>query len=119
MLRTCIAVGSRWAAGSPRGASNPRSEAARPGGVRPGRRRAHLRAAGSEGGLYFGAELPADDPRVLAGVPLHGANLFPRQVPRPRPLVLADLDCFYRKGTPAKHMAYREGIASCHGEAVA
>jgi isopenicillin N synthase-like dioxygenase len=35
-------------------------------------------------GLYFGAELPADDPRVLAGVPLHGRNLFPRQVPRPR-----------------------------------
>ena len=28
-------------------------------------------------GLYFGAELPADDPRVLAGLPLHGANLFP------------------------------------------
>ena len=32
-------------------------------------------------GLYFGAELPADDPRVLAGVPLHGPNLFPRQIP--------------------------------------
>ena len=28
-------------------------------------------------GLYFGAELPADDPRVLAGMPLHGPNLFP------------------------------------------
>ncbi len=33
-------------------------------------------------GLYFGAELPDDDPRVLAGMPLHGPNLFPRQVPR-------------------------------------
>jgi non-haem dioxygenase in morphine synthesis N-terminal len=33
-------------------------------------------------GLYFGAELPGDDPRVLAGLPLHGSNLFPRQVPR-------------------------------------
>ena len=32
-------------------------------------------------GLYFGAELPGDDPRVLAGLPLHGPNLFPRQVP--------------------------------------
>ena len=32
-------------------------------------------------GLYFGAELPADDPRVLAGTPLHGPNLFPRQAP--------------------------------------
>jgi isopenicillin N synthase-like dioxygenase len=28
-------------------------------------------------GLYFGAELPKDDPRVLAGTPLHGPNLFP------------------------------------------
>jgi isopenicillin N synthase-like dioxygenase len=43
-------------------------------------------------GLYFGAELPADDPRVLAGLPLHGGNLFPRQVPGLRPLVLSYLD---------------------------
>src|SRR5262249_34073624 len=28
-------------------------------------------------GLYFGAELAADDPRVRAGTPLHGPNLFP------------------------------------------
>jgi len=28
-------------------------------------------------GLYFGAELPTDDPRVRAGTPLHGPNLFP------------------------------------------
>jgi isopenicillin N synthase-like dioxygenase len=28
-------------------------------------------------GLYVGAELPNDDPRVVAGTPLHGANLFP------------------------------------------
>lgn len=28
-------------------------------------------------GLYFGAELAANDPRVLAGTPLHGPNLFP------------------------------------------
>ena len=28
-------------------------------------------------GLYFGEELSADDPRVAAGLPLHGANLFP------------------------------------------
>lgn len=28
-------------------------------------------------GLYFGTELPADDPRVRAGWPLHGANLWP------------------------------------------
>jgi isopenicillin N synthase-like dioxygenase len=28
-------------------------------------------------GIYFGRELPSDDPRVEAGVPLHGPNLFP------------------------------------------
>jgi isopenicillin N synthase-like dioxygenase len=43
-------------------------------------------------GLYFGIELPDDDPRVLAGLPLHGRNLFPRQVPRLGPLVLSYLD---------------------------
>jgi len=30
-------------------------------------------------GLYFGEELTAEDPRVRAGLPLHGANLFPAQ----------------------------------------
>ena len=30
-------------------------------------------------GIYFGAELPADHPRVQAGTPLHGANLMPAQ----------------------------------------
>jgi isopenicillin N synthase-like dioxygenase len=43
-------------------------------------------------GLYFGAEIPGDDPRVRAGLPLHGRNLFPRQVPALRPLVLSYLD---------------------------
>jgi isopenicillin N synthase-like dioxygenase len=43
-------------------------------------------------GLYFGAELPDDDPRVRAGLPLHGRNLFPRQVPQLRELVLRYLD---------------------------
>ena len=28
-------------------------------------------------GLYFGAELGQDDPKVCAGLPLHGPNLFP------------------------------------------
>jgi isopenicillin N synthase-like dioxygenase len=49
-------------------------------------------------GLYFGAELPEDHPRVLAGVPLHGRNLFPHQVPRLRPLVLAYLDALTSAG---------------------
>jgi isopenicillin N synthase-like dioxygenase len=30
-------------------------------------------------GVYFGAELPASDPRVIARTPLHGPNLFPAQ----------------------------------------
>jgi len=49
-------------------------------------------------GLYFGTELPGDDPRVLAGLPLHGGNLFPRQVPRLRELVLSYLDALTSLG---------------------
>ena len=49
-------------------------------------------------GLYFGAELPGGDPRVLAGLPLHGRNLFPRQVPRLHPLVLSYLDALTSLG---------------------
>jgi isopenicillin N synthase-like dioxygenase len=49
-------------------------------------------------GLYFGTELPRDDPRVLAGVPLHGPNLFPRQVPALRPIVLSYLDALTSLG---------------------
>lgn len=43
-------------------------------------------------GVYFGAELPDEHPRVRAGVPLHGRNLFPRQVPELRTAVLEYLD---------------------------
>ena len=32
-------------------------------------------------GLYFSEDLDASDPRVTAGWPLHGANLFPEEVP--------------------------------------
>lgn len=39
-------------------------------------------------GLYFGSEDPLDHPRVRAGVPLHGPNLFPSTVPELRPVVL-------------------------------
>jgi isopenicillin N synthase-like dioxygenase len=39
-------------------------------------------------GLYFGEELPASDARVAAGTPLHGANLFPDEVPGLRHAVL-------------------------------
>jgi isopenicillin N synthase-like dioxygenase len=49
-------------------------------------------------GLYFGTELPPDDPRVAAGLPLHGPNLFPAPVPRLKPLVLEYLDAAARAG---------------------
>lgn len=39
-------------------------------------------------GLYFGAELGEDHPRVRAGVPLHGRNLFPAGIPGFRETVL-------------------------------
>ncbi|MGZ3377114.1 MAG: isopenicillin N synthase family dioxygenase [Phenylobacterium sp.] len=32
-------------------------------------------------GLYLGAELTADHPRVRAGTPMHGANLWPAELP--------------------------------------
>jgi isopenicillin N synthase-like dioxygenase len=42
-------------------------------------------------GLYFGAELPADDPRVLTGTPLHGPNLFPAEPEGFREAVLGSM----------------------------
>nr|MBA3459859.1 isopenicillin N synthase family oxygenase [Deltaproteobacteria bacterium] len=44
-------------------------------------------------GLYIGRELADNDPRVLAGIPLHGPNLWPdADVPALRPTVLAWID---------------------------
>jgi isopenicillin N synthase-like dioxygenase len=40
-------------------------------------------------GIYFGAELTPDHPRVAAGVPLHGPNLFPTRPVGLRDAVLA------------------------------
>jgi isopenicillin N synthase-like dioxygenase len=57
-------------------------------------------------GIYFGTELPPDHPRVRAGVPLHGANLFPAQVPELRAAVLD----YLAAATAAAH-ALMEGIA--------
>lgn len=57
-------------------------------------------------GLYFGEELGADDPRVTAGLPLHGANLFPDAVPDLRSAVLRFMD----EATRSAH-AIMEGVA--------
>jgi isopenicillin N synthase-like dioxygenase len=43
-------------------------------------------------GIYFGEELDDGDPRVRAGLPLHGANLFPRRPEGLRDAVLAYMD---------------------------
>ncbi len=43
-------------------------------------------------GIYFGTELPPDDPRVRAGTALHGANLFPATPAELGPVVLRWID---------------------------
>jgi isopenicillin N synthase-like dioxygenase len=43
-------------------------------------------------GVYYGVELPADDPRVAAGTPLHGANQFPAAPAALGPTVLRWID---------------------------
>lgn len=48
-------------------------------------------------GIYFGAELPDDHPKVAAGVPLHGRNLFP-DLPGFRETVLEYLDAMTELG---------------------
>jgi isopenicillin N synthase-like dioxygenase len=48
-------------------------------------------------GIYFGTELDDGDPRVLAGTPLHGRNLFPA-APELRSAVLEYMDELTRVG---------------------
>ena len=57
-------------------------------------------------GIYFGTELAPGHPRVRAGLPLHGASLFPAQVPELRGAVLDYIDA----ATAAAH-ALMAGIA--------
>jgi isopenicillin N synthase-like dioxygenase len=49
-------------------------------------------------GFYFGEELSADDRRVVAGVPLHGANLFPDRPAALGPTVLDVIERFTTLG---------------------
>ena len=61
-------------------------------------------------GLYLGTELSPDHPRVRAGWPLHGVNLWPREVPELRPAVEA-----YMRSTIRAAHAVMEGIALALG----
>lgn len=49
-------------------------------------------------GIYFGAELEASHPKVVAGTPLHGRNLFPAGLPGFRETVLDYLDAMTALG---------------------
>jgi isopenicillin N synthase-like dioxygenase len=49
-------------------------------------------------GIYFGAELPRDDARVIARRPLHGPNLFPQHPAELREVVLTWLDAMTELG---------------------
>jgi isopenicillin N synthase-like dioxygenase len=57
-------------------------------------------------GLYLGTELGREHPRVQAGWPLHGANLWPAEVPELREAARAYMDA----ATRAAH-ALMEGVA--------
>ena len=49
-------------------------------------------------GIYFGAELGLEDPRVISGIPMHGPNLFPEHPPELRELVLEYIKDMTRLG---------------------
>lgn len=49
-------------------------------------------------GIYFGTELSADDARVKAGLPLHGANLFPQRPLHFKQTVLEYIDAVTQVG---------------------
>jgi len=57
-------------------------------------------------GLYFGEELGPSDPRVAAGWPLHGANLFPEDAPE----LEGAVHRFMAEATRSAH-AIMEGVA--------
>lgn len=49
-------------------------------------------------GIYLGTELGPDHPLVIAGTPMHGANLFPSHMPEFRDVVLEYLSALKRLG---------------------
>lgn len=55
-------------------------------------------AADGKEGVYFGAELGPNDPRVRAGLPLHGPNLFPARPAELRRAVLEYVTALTRLG---------------------
>ncbi|GAB4521214.1 MAG: isopenicillin N synthase family oxygenase [Haliangiales bacterium] len=57
-------------------------------------------------GLYLGTELPPEHPRVQAGWPLHGPNLWPAKVPALRAAALA-----YMAATTRAAQALLTGVA--------
>ena len=66
-------------------------------------------------GLYLGEELGPEDPRVRAGLPLHGANLWPDAVPALRPAVEAYMDAATRAGEALmRGMALALGLEADH-----
>jgi isopenicillin N synthase-like dioxygenase len=59
-------------------------------------------------GVYFGEELTRDDPRVAAGWPMHGANLWPKRPAGLRPAV----EAYMAGATKAAHALTRAVAAS-------
>jgi isopenicillin N synthase-like dioxygenase len=66
-------------------------------------------------GIYFGEGLPPDDPRVRAGWPLHGANLWPAAVPGLRPAVEAYMTaCARTAGALMQGVSLALGLEADH-----
>lgn len=57
-------------------------------------------------GYYFGTELPSTDPRVQEGLPLHGPNLWPVELPDLKLVVLEYIEAMEKLGR-----AIMKGIA--------
>lgn len=62
-------------------------------------------------GIYFGSELVSNDSRVQAGLPLHGQNLFPANLPAFRETVLNYIEAMTQLGhTLMKGIALSLGL---------